>query len=244
VKAAHLLPRLVVHPTLVPLALRRVHLGEFTTLNVRWVREAGINTVIDVGANTGQFASAAHAVLPNARIYSFEPLTECYEELVRRFGRMEKYHAFNVALGSHEGETTFYRNEFTKSSSVLEMTDLHRQAYPWTTSTTPLTVELRTLDSFLQNLDLASRVLLKIDVQGFEDRVLRGSERVIQMIDYVLVETSFEPLYREQASFATVYEILTGFGLRYAGDMDQLRNPEDDRVLQSDALFVRQETAT
>ena len=39
-------------------------------------------TVLDVGANTGQFALEIHKILPQAMIYSFEPLKDCYEQLM------------------------------------------------------------------------------------------------------------------------------------------------------------------
>jgi hypothetical protein len=98
---------------------------------------------------------------------------------------------------------------------------------------------MRRLDSLMPELDLKPAMLVKIDVQGYEDRVLRGGERVVRVADYVLVETAFEPLYEAQATFATVYEVLIGFGFRYAGNLNQTTNPADGTVLFADALFVR-----
>jgi len=238
-KGARLVPALVEHPRLIGMIPRGVHAGEFINLDVPWIKQAGIRTVLDIGANTGQFAGAAHAVLPNARIYSFEPLTDCYEELIHRFSGERNFQAFNVALGCDEGRTTFYRNSFTKSSSILPMLDLHRGAFPWTAPASATTVELRRLDSFWDELRLQPEVLVKIDTQGYEDRVILGGERIICTAKYVFVETSFEPLYEAQASFETIYDAMTNRGFRYAGNIDQLESPGDGRILQADALFVR-----
>jgi hypothetical protein len=61
----------------------------------KWIRNLDIKTVIDVGANTGQFAAEIHAILPKAAIYSFEPLRECYDFLVDNMSHVPKFQAFN-----------------------------------------------------------------------------------------------------------------------------------------------------
>lgn len=239
-KGWQLIPRVVSRPGLVALGARGVHLASYLSLDLKWIRVAGIETILDIGANAGQFATAIHAVLPEAKIYSFEPLPVCYQKLKHRFAGVPGFEAFEVALGDESSRITFHQNEFTKSSSPLVMAGTHEEAFPWTARTSEIEVDVRTLDSFLPQLDLKEKVLVKIDVQGFEDRVLRGGEQVVRTADYVFVETSFEPLYEGQASFETVYELMTRYGFRYAGNMDQLTSPTDDRILQADALFVRQ----
>jgi FkbM family methyltransferase len=238
-KGAGWMPRLISQPRLVMHAMRGVHLGELMTLDTPWLKSADINTVIDVGANTGQFASAVHTVLPRAKIYSFEPLPDCYSELSTRMAGVPSFRPFNVALGAETGSITFNQNTFSKSSSVLEMAPLHKQAYPWTAVTAPVTVQMQPLDDFCEELELMPEVLVKIDVQGYEDRVLRGGERVIRTASYVLIEASFQNLYNDQASFSAVYDILRSYGFDYAGGIDHLKSPIDGRVLQEDALFVR-----
>jgi hypothetical protein len=65
----------------------------------KWMRDLNIRTVFDVGANTGQFASEIHAILPEAAIYSFELLRECYDVLVEKMSHVPKFRAFDFALG-------------------------------------------------------------------------------------------------------------------------------------------------
>ena len=83
------------------------------------------------------------------------------------------------------------------------------------------------------------RTLLKIDTQGYELEVLKGAARTLDRIDYILVETSFVPLYEGQANFRDVYAFLTGHGFEYAGSFEQMMSPLDGTVLQADGLFVR-----
>jgi FkbM family methyltransferase len=237
-KVAHLAPEVARRPRLLPLMLGGVHPEHYLRLDANWVRDAGIKTVLDIGANTGQFTGAVRAVLPEATIYAFEPLPECCRELKSRFADAPTVCVFGVALGEEDGEVTFHRNVYSQSSSVLELADLHRQMSPWASKTEPVPVPMRRLDSLLPDLDLIPPVIIKIDVQGYEDRVLRGGAQVIREARYVLVETAFEPLYEAQATFAAVYDMMIGYGFRFAGNLNQIENPADGRPLFADALFV------
>lgn len=130
-------------------SIRAVHLGELLKLNryKKWLKTTNIRTVIDVGAHTGEFASAIKAILPEAYVYSFEPLLDCHPKLARRLAKYERFQAFCVALGDSQGEVTFWRSDFTKSSSVLRMSDLHKKTFPWTEKSIPITVQIHRLVS-------------------------------------------------------------------------------------------------
>ena len=103
----------------------------------------------------------------------------------------------------------------------------------------PLTVQMKTLDDYIGGLEFKPKVLLKLDVQGYENRVLRGGVQILKWVDYLLVEVSFRPLYDGQASFNEIYEFLVEAGFSYAGNLDQLLSPLNNSILQADALFVR-----
>src|SRR6516164_7114454 len=155
--------------------LRRVNNNKFEPNKedrFNWVRNLNIQTVIDVGANTGQFAAQIHAILPEAAIYSFEPLRECYDFLVHNMSHVQKFRAFNFALGSEDSQIEMHRSDFTPSSSILRMSDLCRQAFPFTNKDVIEKVAVRQLDHVARDLDLVENILIKLDVQGFEDRVI------------------------------------------------------------------------
>jgi len=218
------------------------HLGELLKLNAqrKWLQAANIRTVVDVGANAGQFASAIRCFVPKAQIYSFEPLPDCYEALCHRLAKRGRFEGFCTAVGADNREVTFWRSEFAKSSSVLSMTELHKEAFPWSKGAKEFKVPQCRLDDCLDKMQLAPNVLLKIDVQGYELEVLLGARRLLQRVNYVLVETSFHKLYQGQALFHQVYEQMRGEGFVYAGNFEQLLSPLDGAILQADSLFVRQ----
>jgi FkbM family methyltransferase len=222
---------------------RRVHLGELVRLNryKGWLEESGITTVVDIGAHTGQFASAVRAILPHAYIYSFEPLPDCCQQLKRRMSRYGRFQVFCTALGDQRGKTAFWRSAFPKSSSVLPMSDAHKTAFPWTAKCTPVDVQMNMLDDYIDEIDFVPQVLLKVDVQGYELNVLQGAVRALEHINYLLVETSFCPLYEGSALFHDVYCFLHERGFTYAGNLDQLVSLQNSTILQADALFTRQE---
>jgi FkbM family methyltransferase len=224
-------------------AMRGAHVGEVLNAvkHERWLTRAEIGTVIDVGAHKGEFASGIKSVLPNALLYAFEPQPDCHAVLAERVKKYPGVETRCLALGKHIGISEFHRNAFSKSSSLLAMSDLHRAAYPWTAREEHTSVRVSTLDNELGSLDLPGKILLKIDVQGYELEVLKGAAKLLERVDYVLVETSVGGrLYEGEATFEEVSTHLARLGFSYAGNWDQMANPLDGRTLQVDALFVRQ----
>jgi FkbM family methyltransferase len=224
---------------LIVVGLKGAHIGEFLKLSVPWLKTAEIRTVIDVGAHTGEFASAVRAILPDASIYAFEPLPDCHVKLSKRFETDSSFQALNVAIGERRDQIEFHRCEFSKCSSILRMDRSHQELFPWTADSRAIRVEMRPLDDYISLMRLTPKVLLKVDVQGYEDRVLRGGARLLGRVDYVLIEVSYRPLYEGQALFGRIHDQLTELGFHYRGSLDQLLSPLDGSVLQADALFAR-----
>lgn len=208
-------------------------------LKLQWIANKGIRTILDIGANTGQAAAIFKKIFPEALIYSFEPLPDCYEELVDNFRDIPLFKAFNVALGDSSGKIVFNRNEYTPSSSILPLADTHKISFPFAYEEIPQEVEIKLLDDMLNELELNSPMLIKIDVQGFEEKVINGGLSIISKADVIIIEMSTEILYEGQLLFDDLYTKLKNIGFSYYGNYEQLRSPEDGRVLQMDSFFVK-----
>ncbi len=204
-----------------------------------WLKNQRIKTVIDIGAHKGQFATMMHKVLPDAKIYSFEPLKDCYEKLVKNMGNLSDFEAFNYALGDRNTKTKIHRSSYSQSSSLLPMGESHKEAFPYSKGETTEKIKVKKLDEVAKDLDIEKNVLVKIDVQGYEDRVIEGGKKFISNAQVLIVETSFETLYKGQPLFDKVYEILKKMGFSYRGSMYQISSPADGKVLQSDSIFVK-----
>jgi FkbM family methyltransferase len=226
-------------PRLLNLRFRGVEVRTFECLNKSWLRNSGVRTIFDIGANTGQFARAIHEVLPEAFIYSFEPLSDCYKEMQRAMGNVEKFRGFNTALGEKDGEAVFYRSEWSPSSSLLPMGVLHRNNFPHTARESRETVGVRRLDDYVDGLTIEDNVLLKLDVQGYEDKVLAGGKYLLERAKILIVETAMVPLYDGQPLFRDIFTTLDNHGFRYKGALSQSPSPIDGSILYSDSIFVR-----
>lgn len=212
----------------------RLKRGEFD-----WLRKLDINTIYDVGANNGEFVKFISKIFPEAQIYSFEPLKEPFDELKSNTSRVNKIKYLNYALGDYDGESSIYHNQFSPSSSILKMTDAHKNPFPYTKESYEEKIKIKKLDSVFQEFENRENILLKIDVQGFEMNVLKGSESFISSVGMIIIETSFETLYESQPLFKDIYAYLAGKGFEYKGNLGQLCSPVDGKILQADAIFIR-----
>ena len=216
-----------------PSVSRDLALGRY-----RWLEQRGINTILDVGANKGQFARKIRQILPGAAIYSFEPLASCFEELSAAAKSLAPMQCFPFALGKDHASVTMQKNAYTPSSSILPITKRTMDAFPHTRRVTDERVDVRTLDEVAAALTLKPKVLLKIDVQGYELNVLAGAERTLAAVDTILIEASFVELYETQPLFHDVYQFLHERRFTYSGNFDQLSDPATGAVLQADAIFL------
>jgi len=209
-----------------------------------WMVDEGIKAILDIGANKGQFTLRIHNLLPNACIYAFEPLKICFDELKRTMRGEPKFSCFNFALGEENGRREIYHNDFTPSSSILPMEDLHRNAFPKALRVRKEVIEVHKLDDIADSLNLNTQILIKIDVQGYEANVIRGGEQTIKRAKILIVETSFERLYRGQKLFDDIYSMVKALGFELKGVEEPLHHPKDGRILQCDSIFVNKNIST
>ena len=160
------------------------------------LRNLQINTIIDVGANTGQFAEMIEKVFPKANIYSFEPVFEAFEKLnklsIEKNGRIK---AINLALGDSSGEIEmFHHTKHTPSSSILKTTDLCEELYPFTHNQQNVKVKIATLDNAINelNISLTPEILIKLDVQGYENRVIKGGQKIFKIAKACILEVGLD----------------------------------------------------
>lgn len=208
------------------------------------LKKMGYNpqTVIDVGANRGMFSKTIHYVFPTASIIAFEPLKDCFDELNRMREEISQLRCFNVALSDIEGSTVIHRSSSDYSSSLLEMEMLHKSVFPHTAGETNEAIKMTTLDSVVDADELLRPIMLKIDVQGYEKKVLDGADRLLEKTDIIICEMSFRRLYKDQPLFDEIYSFLNSKGFIYVGSIGELVNPLTTEILQIDGLFIRRDT--
>lgn len=206
----------------------------------KWLEEYKINTLFDVGANVGEFSKLLKQILPNSKIFCFEPIKDCQLELNKLKEKYSDIEIFNFGIGETEKEINLYKNKFNPSSSILKLNKLHTEAFPYTSEYSEEKIKIISLDSIFAKLNIKKNILLKIDVQGFELEVLKGAKESLSQIKLIIVELSTEVLYENQPLFNEVYKYLTDRAFKYCGNYDQMVDPRNGKILQVDAIFVNQ----
>lgn len=197
-----------------------------------------VATVLDVGANRGQFALVAARRWPRARTICFEPLPDARRRLDAIASRLPRASVRAVALAEAPGEVLMHLARADDSSSLLPISARQTELFPGTDEVGVLRVRAARLDAEVGPEDLVGPVLLKIDVQGGELGVLRGAVGVLGAVDVVLVECSFVELYSGQPLAHEIVAFLAEHGFVLAG----AGLPSTDgrgRVVQQDLVFRR-----
>jgi len=200
-----------------------------------------IKTILDVGANTGQFARHILPAFPTAQYYCFEPLPGAFKALGSWSENKKNVHVFNLALGEEVGNAEMYEHiTHSPSSSLLTTTQTSERLYPVVKEQKKIATQVDTLDNFISQkaLTLTSDILIKLDVQGYEDRVIRGGSQTFKKARACLLEVNLQPLYRQQASFKALFRLLDDLGFEYGGNFDQTYD-NNGRVVFFDAIFIR-----
>lgn len=198
------------------------------------------STILDVGANIGQFALGVRERWPQSKIISIEPGEKAFKILSKRAAVDPNWTALQTALGDEVGLIILNEYEYSVASSTLPVSNSHAEHIRDVGSARQIKVPLKTLDGSIDIEQLRSPVLLKIDVQGSELSVLRGAENVLRNISIILLELSIIPLYKEQPLFDQIYSFLRAHGFYLLDIVDVSRSIVDRRLLQCDALFARE----
>ncbi|WP_035724383.1 FkbM family methyltransferase [Bradyrhizobium sp. ARR65] len=194
-----------------------------------------VRTVLDVGANSGQFSLLARTLYPGATIYAFEPLQRPAERFRALFAHQANVHLFQVGIGEALGDTKmFVANDHHASSSILKA---HKQSQIFgSRETGEETVRIGRLNDFLPLDRICPPCLLKIDVQGYELQAVNGCREALPLVDYLYVECCYVELYARQALAHEIIARLRQFGFALRGTFNQYYDPEEGPVV-ADFLF-------
>ena len=163
-----------------------------------------IDTIFDVGANIGQSAEQYNKIHPFANIYCFEPIYETFQILKNNVVTHDNTKCFQFALGATNtkgtmlSEGTSTMNHLMAGSENIE-NDAHYEK-----------VEVKTLDDFCRENSISSISYLKIDTEGGDLDVLKGSKTMLeaQNIDLIEVEAGMNPRNKHHVPFEKLKSLL------------------------------------
>lgn len=201
------------------------------------LRTSGCASLVDVGANQGQYAERARMLGFAGTILSLEPGTDSFALLQRRAAADPRWLVRQVAAGRSPGSSVLNVSRNSVSSSLLEVTGTHVAAAPESVTNRQEQVQVLPLDELTAELD--GPLWLKLDTQGFEAEVLAGAARTLDRTVVAQVELSLVPLYGGQATYLEVLDLLDRNGFDVV-DLEQgLRSSDGSQLLQCDAVLTR-----
>ena len=202
-----------------------------------------IDLVLDVGANSGQFAGTLRRSGYKGRIVSFEPLHDAYEQLLRNSARDPLWTvAPRMAIGDMDGEIAINISANSVSSSIANMLGAHLEAEPESRYIGKENVPISRLDTVARSfVPATARTFLKIDTQGYEPKVLAGASQLISLLKGLQLELSLVPLYEGGGDFIDTVRGLNEIGFELHGVFDAFSDKRTGQMLQVDGVFFRSE---
>jgi FkbM family methyltransferase len=209
---------------------------------VKQLQSHQVNVVLDVGANSGQYARALRRAEFKGRIVSFEPLSRPFSLLAREASMDALWDCRQCALGDADGTIPInISGSDAQSSSILPMLQRHRDALPASDYIGTEEVSIYRLDSLapviLSPTDVA---FLKIDVQGYERLVLAGGKSTVNdRCVGMQIELSLRPLYDGDMLIREALELVYSMGFTLTGLVPGFTDLRNGRMLQADGIFFR-----
>lgn len=190
------------------------------------------NTIIDVGVAYG--TPGLYGKFENVDYFLIEPLKE-YEEscknLTKKYGG--KY-IIAAASDSSDIVTINVHPDLSGSSIYAESEGSHVDGIPRNVSTI-------TIDKICKDYKLKGPYLLKIDTQGSEIKVLKGSNEILQKTEIVILETFFFEFYKGIPLFDDIILFLKERNFLVYDIFGGLTRPLDDALAQVDLVFVKKD---
>ena len=201
----------------------------------------GIDLVLDVGANSGQYSFYLRSIGYRGKIVCFEPLLSAYSDL-QKFAKKDANMILTprMALGDHDGEVTLNVAANSESSSILQILDAHLQTEPSAKFVGVETVRLARLDTVAHEYMVNARaVFLKIDTQGYDSHVLRGAAGILPNIKGVQIELSLMPLYKGEIIYREMIDRIEALGYALHDLNPCFSDKITGRTYQLDGIFFR-----
>jgi FkbM family methyltransferase len=189
------------------------------------LKKSGFNPkiVFDVGAQVG--TPELYNSFPEAHHVLIEPVSECLFILNDIASRLQSSTVINCAVSNVNGLTSLSLTPSRQYASIdAKIGDESRE------------IEVKTVDSIYEDIHIEGPILLKIDVDGIEVKVLQGSKSILRNDCVVVIEASISD---ENPRFNKVVEYLASYGYEVYDIVDHLYRQSDWHLWQVDLIFVK-----
>ena len=159
---------------------KKINLHIFYYKKINYFKEINVDNVIDVGVAYGTDFLLKN--FPNANFYLIEPNPLFFDHINNKISKNYNAKLFKIAAGNEIGKKKFWYSEGFSSFIQREDYKLKKQ----------INVQIDKLDHILEKENFEGKNLLKIDTEGYELEVLKGSEKVLKSVNYLVLEIRLE----------------------------------------------------
>ncbi len=192
------------------------------------LKRSGFNPdfVIDVGAQTG--TPELYNTFPDSRHIFIEPVDECLDVLSEIAKSLTHASILNCAVSNFNGESNISLTDSKQYSSIDEVIGSENRI-----------IEVKTIDSICEEFKITGQVLLKIDVDGPEVKVLQGSKTLLKQGCVIVIEASMAD---EKPRFSQVVDYLSSYGYEVFDIVDPLFRQSDWHLWQVDLILIKKDS--
>ena len=201
------------------------------------LKKKGFNptTAADIGAFEGEWTINFLEVFPTAKILMVEPQLK-KETILKNLCSQFPNVSYTSALlsSSSNKKVIFYENETAShiQTDEVEINNLTNAPFSVT----------KTFDEILDTLQFPYPEFLKLDVQGHEIEVLKGSEKALLSAEVCMLEVSLL-LLGDEPLILDVMKFMDEAGFQLYDISQFMRRPFDKALYQLDVLFVKKNSA-
>lgn len=207
---------------------------------IKLIENYNIDVILDIGANIGQYGGEMRNLGFKGELLSFEPMKKAFSILEKNASKDKNWKVFNYSIGERNGETTINIAKNSVSSSLLENLPQLTESAPEAAFVEKETIEIKKLDSIFESLNLNGKnVYLKIDTQGYEEMVLIGAEKSLELITGIQIEMAFIPTYEGAITFDKMKTKLNDLGFHLMALENGFYDKKTGKQLEIDGIFYK-----
>src|SRR5579872_6813994 len=187
--------------------------------------------ILEVGGRFGEDTIRMKSFWPNATMHVFEPLHSSYEQIIKNTAHLSAIFAYPFALTTYSGKACFYINIHNAGASSI--------GYPvvWNEhefDKKPIEVDCTTIDEWAKKNKISRIDFMWLDMEGHELYALQHGKEILNTVQAIYTEISFEPIRENSCSYIDLRNFLVEQGFYEAW-----KSSETGRF--GDALFIRKD---
>ena len=218
-------------------SIKKNNIKDFDDTLRKIFKQSNLN-IIDIGANTGQSIDRFKKLFNKSKIYSIEPSKHAFNKLKKNYNNKKDIFLYNCAIGDKNQKKFFFDYENNVLSSFNKLNKQNRLKNRFNKQI----VSVLTLDNFCNKNKLKNIHILKIDTQGNETNVLKGSNKSIRMgiFNIIELEIIMGDYYEKYSNFYEIEKYLVNNNYRLVA-LDKKLNFFNDKRLYCNALYIRKD---